>query len=290
MTAVASMPGRVPVAPAPPKAVWPKKYDLFGVQVSATTYDELVDVILRAASQRASAVVSLHAVHAIVESIRDEALRAKVNRFAAVGTDGHPVRWAMNHLHGVGLTDRVYGPELMLRLCGRAAVESVPIYLYGSSPQVIELLQQQLSSRFPGLVIAGAESPPFRPLTSDEDADVVRRINTSGARIVFIGLGCPKQDHFAADHAESIRAVQVCVGAAFEFHAGTKPMAPRWLQRHGLEWLYRLVSEPRRLWRRYLTTNSIFLGKWLKAALRKRSRTAGDLLVAGAAHEASREA
>jgi UDP-N-acetyl-D-mannosaminuronic acid transferase (WecB/TagA/CpsF family) len=256
MTTVATKPHRVPVAPAPPKVVWPKKFDLFGVQVSATNYDELVDVILRAASQRASAVVSLHAVHAIVESLRDEVLRAKVNRFAAVGTDGHPVRWAMNHLHRAGLRDRVYGPELMLRLCSRAA----------------------------------AESPPFRPLTPDEDADVVRRINTSGARIVFIGLGCPKQDHFAADHAESIRAVQVCVGAAFEFHAGTKPMAPGWLQRYGLEWLYRLISEPRRLWRRYLTTNSIFLCKWLKATLHKSLRTARDLRVAGSVHDASGEA
>jgi exopolysaccharide biosynthesis WecB/TagA/CpsF family protein len=216
-------------------------------------------------------VISLHAVHAIVESIRDEFLRAKVNRFDAVGTDGHPVRWALNHLHGVGLADRVYGPELMLRLCERAAQDSIPIYLYGSSPRVIGLLQQQLLARFSGLAIVGAESPPYRPLTPQEDANVVRRINASGARIVFVGLGCPKQDHFAADHADSIRAVQVCVGAAFEFHAGTKPMAPRWLQRHGLEWLYRLLTEPRRLWRRYLYTNSIFLGNWLGATLRAKT-------------------
>jgi exopolysaccharide biosynthesis WecB/TagA/CpsF family protein len=249
------------------------KYDLFGVQVSATTYDELVDVITRAASQRASAIVSLHAVHAIVESCRDEHLKAKVNRFDAVGPDGHPVRWALNHLHGLKLADRVYGPELMLRLCRQAAVKSIPIYLYGSTPQVIELLQRQLMARFPGLQIVGAESPPFRPLTPKEDAAVVERINSSGARIVFIGLGCPKQDHFAANHAGAIRAVQVCVGAAFEFHAGTKPMAPQWLQRHGLEWLYRLVCEPRRLWRRYLQTNSIFLNKWLMTSLTRSSST-----------------
>lgn len=152
-----------------------------------------------------------------------------------------------------------------------AAYDAIPIYLYGSSPEVIELLQQKLSARFPALPIAGAESPPFRALTPEEDDAVVRRINDSGAGIVFIGLGCPKQDHFAADHADRIRAVQVCVGAAFDFHAGAKPMAPRWMQRHGLEWLYRLSREPRRLWRRYLETNLIFVAKWLAASAAARS-------------------
>jgi exopolysaccharide biosynthesis WecB/TagA/CpsF family protein len=218
----------------------------------------------------------LHAVHAIVESSHNEKLKAKVNRFDAVGPDGHPVRWALNHLHGLNLSDRVYGPELMLRICRQAALKSLPIYLYGSTPQVMELLQQQLEVRFPGLRIVGAESPPFRPLTPEEDAAVVERINGSGARIVFIGLGCPKQDHFAADHAAAIHGVQVCVGAAFEFHAGTKPMAPQWLQRHGLEWLYRLFCEPRRLWRRYFQTNSVFLVKWFAASF-GRSRADGQL-------------
>jgi exopolysaccharide biosynthesis WecB/TagA/CpsF family protein len=222
---------------------------------------------MRASRSGASAVVSLHAVHAIIESSRDERLRAKVNHFDAIGPDGHPVRWALNHLHGLKLSERVYGPELMLRLCRQAAVDEVPIYLYGSTPEVLQLLERQLKARFPGLLLAGAESPPFRPLTPQEDAEMVRRINASGARIVFIGLGCPKQDHFAADHAGVIRAVQVCVGAAFEFHAGTKPMAPPWLQRHGLEWLYRLFCEPRRLWRRYLHTNSEFLWKWFITSL-----------------------
>jgi len=249
------------------KFTWPERYDLFGVQVSATNYQEMVDVITRAAKRRHSAVVSLHAVHAIVQSSRNPSLREKVNRFDAIAPDGQPVRWALNHLYRTQLTDRVYGPELMLQLCARAAQEAIPIYLYGSTPHVIELLRQKLPARFPGLRIAGAESPPFRPLTAEEDAEVVRRINSSGAGIVFIGLGCPKQDHFAADHAERIRAVQICVGAAFEFHAGTKPMAPKWMQRQGLEWLYRLASEPRRLWWRYLHSNSVFLGKWLLASL-----------------------
>jgi exopolysaccharide biosynthesis WecB/TagA/CpsF family protein len=228
-------------------------------------------------------VVSLHAVHAIIESISDPELLSKVNRFQAVLPDGQPVRWALNQLYGVGLQDRVYGPELMLRLCARAAEEGIAIYLYGSMPDVIDLLQQKLLDRFPELQIAGAESPPFRPLTLEEDDAVVRRINESGAGIVFIGLGCPKQDHFAADHADRIRPVQVCVGAAFDFHAGTKPMAPRWMQRRGLEWLYRLSREPRRLWRRYLQTNLIFLTKWLSASLHSR-RTISQRPLDGDSH------
>lgn len=250
--------------------MWPKKYDLFGVQVTASSYDEIVELTVTAAKQSEPAVLSLHAVHAIVESISDPKMLTKVNRFDAVLPDGQPVRWALNQLYGVGLRERVYGPELTLRLCARAAADGIPIYLYGSMPNVLELLQQNLLAKFPTLQIAGEESPPFRALTADEDDAVVRRINESGAGIVFIGLGCPKQDHFAADHADRILPVQVCVGAAFDFHAGTTAMAPVWMQRRGLEWVYRFSREPRRLWRRYLRTNSIFVAKWIGANLRSR--------------------
>jgi exopolysaccharide biosynthesis WecB/TagA/CpsF family protein len=237
--------------------------------VTASNYDEIVDIVAGCANERQPATVSLHAVHAIIESTSDPKLLAKVNRFDAVLPDGQPVRWALNQLHGTGLRDRVYGPELTLRLCARAAHEGIPIYLYGSSPDVIKLLQTKLLEKYPTLEIAGAEAPPFRPLTPAEDDEVVRRINESGAGIVFIGLGCPKQDHFAADHAGRIHGVQLCVGAAFDFHAGTKPMAPAWMQRRGLEWVYRLTREPRRLWRRYLQTNLMFLAKWIKQASRR---------------------
>jgi N-acetylglucosaminyldiphosphoundecaprenol N-acetyl-beta-D-mannosaminyltransferase len=241
---------------------WPPRFDLFGVRVSATTYDEACDAILTAVHAGRPSVVSLHAVHAIVTSSTDPELRRKVNDFDMVGPDGQPVRWALNRLYSVGLPDRVYGPEMMLRLCARAAAEGVAVYLYGSSPAVIEALCESLPRRFPGLVIAGAESPPFRELSAQEDEAMVARINASGAGIVFIGLGCPKQDHFAFDHRGRIRGVQVCVGAAFDFHAGKKKIAPAWMQRRGLEWLFRLSQEPRRLWRRYLVTNTLFLQKF----------------------------
>ena len=147
----------------------------------------------------------------------------------------------------------------MSRLCRSAARQGISIYLYGSTSLVLELLVRRLIERCPGLRIAGYESPPFRPLTIEEDRAVVDRINGSGAGMVFLGLGLPKQDHFAFEHRDRIAAVQICVGAAFDFHAGAKRTAPTWMQRKGLEWLFRLTQEPRRLWRRYLTTNAIFV-------------------------------
>ncbi len=255
--------------PAPP-GVWPPKLDVFGVQVSATHYKEAVEVILQAAEQHLPAQVSLHAVHALITASSDPELRRKVNSFQMIAPDGQPVRWALNLLHGAGLRDRVYGPELMLRLCQQAAVRGVSVYLYGSSPEVLERLQANLQAKYPGLRIAGVESPPFRPLSVEESDDTIKRINDSGAGIVFVGLGAPKQDHFAYEHGSRIRAVQVCVGAAFDFHAGVKRMAPRWMQRWGLEWVYRLIHEPGRLWHRYLVTNTVFLAKLAREMLHER--------------------
>jgi exopolysaccharide biosynthesis WecB/TagA/CpsF family protein len=248
---------------------WPHKVDLFGVSVSPTNYDEATKSILQAAQQGVAGVVSCQAVHAVVTASCDPTLRQQVNTFDMVTPDGQPVRWALNLLHGTKLTDRVYGPQLMLKLCRDSVEAGVSIYLYGGSPEVVEILQENLRQQCPGLEIAGYESPPFRPLTAEEDQEVVERINSSGAGLVFIGLGCPKQDVFAYEHRNSIRGVQLCVGAAFDFHAGAKSTAPGWMQRSGLEWLYRLCQEPRRLWRRYLVTNSIFVGKLLLALSRR---------------------
>ena len=254
----------------PEGASWPPKHDLFGVLVSSTTYEEAVHAIARAAKLGEPAIASLHAVHALVTASDDAKLRDAVNQFEMIAPDGQPVRWALNRLHGTKLADRVYGPELMLRVCRRAAADGISIYLYGSSQTVIDALCRELAKRYPTLTIAGAESPPFRALTTEEDAAVVSRIHESGAGIVFIGLGAPKQDLFAYEHRERIQAVQVCVGAAFDFHAGTLAMAPAWMQRSGLEWLYRLGREPRRLWKRYLITNTIFLRKFGVTLVRRR--------------------
>jgi exopolysaccharide biosynthesis WecB/TagA/CpsF family protein len=214
-------------------------------------------------------VVACHAVHAIVTSSGDPALCEQVNQFDMVTPDGQPVRWALNILHGAKLADRVYGPELTLRVCRAAAEQSVPIYLYGGSPEVLELLHHKLLEQIPDLIIAGEESPPYRELSPQEEQAACDRINSSGAKIVLIGLGCPKQDWFAARNRDRIDGVQLCVGAAFDFHAGVKPIAPAWMQRRGLEWLFRLWCEPRRLWRRYLVTNAVFSAKLLLAVIRK---------------------
>ncbi len=245
-------------APAVPAICWPDKFRVYNVLVSATNYQELTEAIISCAKRKRSAIVSCHAVHAIVTASEDSDLCKQVNHFEAVTPDGQPVRWALKWLHGKRLNERVYGPELMLRVCGAAADNAIPIYLYGGTESVLRDLIAQLQHRFPSLRIFG-ESPPFRPLTPEEDEQAMERIRSSGAGCVFIGLGYPKQDIFAAAHREKIQAVQLCVGAAFDFHAGNKRMAPAWLQRVGLEWLFRLCQEPRRLWRRYATTNFKFI-------------------------------
>jgi len=247
---------------------WPAKVDLFGVLVSPTTYGEMVRVILGAGSERQPAVVSCHAVHALVTASDDSEFREQVNTFEAITPDGQPVRWALNWFHRANLDDRVYGPELMLRICQAASSQGVSIYLYGGTPSVLERLSANLVDKYPGLEIAGIDAPPFRELTAEEDQAVVERIRDSGAGIVFIGLGCPKQDRFAFHHRARIRAVQVCVGAAFDFHAGVKAVAPKWMQNLGLEWLFRLAQEPKRLWKRYFLTNFRFI---LKCLLTKRA-------------------
>lgn len=249
---------------------WPRKYPVLGVGVSATTYEGAVAAIMAAARRGERAVVNAAAVHAVVTAAGDPALRAAVNGFELVVPDGQPVRWALNLLHGAGLRDRVYGPELMLRLCAAAASDGTGVYLYGGAPAVLGRLRELLPRRFPGLRIVGAESPPFRPLTPAEDDAAVARVRASGAGLVFVGLGCPRQDAFAAAHRERLDAVLVLVGAAFDFHAGAKRMAPRWMQRRGLEWLFRLASEPRRLWRRYGVTNSLFVAGVARELLRAR--------------------
>jgi len=248
------------------------KYELLGVNISAINYDQATELMILSAQQRLGSVITHLPVHGLVLASRDAVLREKINSFDIVAPDGQPVRWALNFLYGTGLSDRVYGPEFMIQLCQKAASLGIGVYLYGSYPHVVERLRANLLKRFPDLKVAGYESPPFRPLTPQEDKDAVDRINCSGAGIVFLGLGCPLQDMFAYEHRQKINAVQVCVGAAFDLHAENKKMAPRWMQERGLEWLYRLVQDPRRLWWRYLSTNSMFLLLLLKVCLTNRSK------------------
>ena len=237
---------------------WPPKHSIFGVTISATDYEEAARAVMAAARRRQGGTATHLAVHALVTAATDDSYRMKVNAFEVVAPDGQPVRWALNRFAGTQLTDRVYGPEFMMRLCKRAADAGVGVYLYGSKPEVVRALAANLQDRFPALRVVGCEPSLFRPLTAEEDAAFVRRVSDSGAGLLFLGLGCPLQETFAYEHRHAIKAVQLCVGAAFDFHAGNKRMAPPWMQRRGLEWLFRLTQEPMRLWRRYLVTNAVF--------------------------------
>jgi N-acetylglucosaminyldiphosphoundecaprenol N-acetyl-beta-D-mannosaminyltransferase len=172
--------------------------------------------------------------------------------------DGAPVAWMLRRLGAPG-QPRVSGPELMLDYMAHAAASGERVFLLGSTPQTLALLQERLRARWPALHIAGAVSPPFRALTADEDSVLVEQIAASGAGTVWVSLGCPKQERWMAVHRGRVPAVMLGVGAAFDFHAGTLARAPLWMRRVGLEWLHRLASEPGRLWRRYLVTNTLFL-------------------------------
>ena len=237
----------------------PERVSVVGVQVSLVDYSETVACILEAARRSEPYLVTALAVHGIVEARSHTEMARAIDGFDIVTPDGQPVRLALNILHSANLGDKVYGPTLMLHLCERAAAKSFPIYLYGSTGEVVTELACSLKRRFPRLEVAGAEPSLFRQILPQESADLGQRIRASGARIVFIGLGCPRQELFASEHRDLIGLPQVCVGAAFDFHAGKKRQAPRWMQDHALEWLFRLTQEPRRLARRYAITNTVFL-------------------------------
>ncbi len=241
----------------------PKKGNVLGVGVSMTSYSQVVDTIIAAAESSKPLGVSALAVHGVMCGVLDRSLRWRLNCLDIVTPDGQPVRWALNLLHGAGLTDRVYGPDLTLKLCARAAEKGVPVYFYGSRPEVLDKLTANLKARFPLLQVTGVRPSLFRRSTEAEQSAIVEEIRRSGARIVFAGLGCPRQETWVYENAQALGLPVVAVGAAFDFHAGLLSQAPRALQDRGLEWAFRLVKEPRRLWRRYLLLNPMFVSLFL---------------------------
>jgi N-acetylglucosaminyldiphosphoundecaprenol N-acetyl-beta-D-mannosaminyltransferase len=202
--------------------------------------------------------VCVSGMHGVMESQKDERLRRIHNSAGLVTPDGMSLVW-LCRLKGQRRVERVYGPDLMLALCERSLWGGYRHFFYGASPAVLEALTAQLRSRFAGLEVAGTFAPPFRPPSADEDAETVQRINDAQPDVVWVGLSTPKQERWMADHVGRLTApVLIGVGAAFDFHAGVKRQAPRWMQRNGLEWFFRLLSEPRRLYRRYLTNIPLF--------------------------------
>ncbi len=235
------------------------KHNLLGVQINAIDYEAAVDRIIQAAHARQSLGVSALAVHGVMTGVLDVEHGYRLNKLDLVVPDGQPVRWALNMLYGTKLADRVYGPNLTLHVCERAAMEGLPIYLYGSTEAVLRSFASNLRQKFPALQVAGSQPSRFCKLSAEEKSKVVETIRQSGAAITLVGLGCPRQEVWVYEHLGLLSMPKLAVGAAFDFHAGTLSQAPALMQRLGLEWLYRLTCEPKRLWKRYLFLNPHYL-------------------------------
>jgi N-acetylglucosaminyldiphosphoundecaprenol N-acetyl-beta-D-mannosaminyltransferase len=244
---------------------------VLGVPLALTDYEGTLDWIDAAVAGRARSYICVAATHTVVACSEDAALRDAVLGADFTVPDGQPLVWALRAL-GHPLPDRVYGPTLMEAACERAARTGLRFYLYGGRNQgALVQLTQNLRTRFPGLQIVGGHVPPFRPLTDAEEDAVAADIERCRADVVWVGIGVPKQEKWMARMRPRLQApVLVGVGAAFDFHAGLVPQAPDWMQRLGLEWLFRLAQEPRRLWRRYLRYNPRFVAGFARQYARSR--------------------
>jgi len=239
------------------------KQNVLGVRIDAVDYEAAVNKIITAAHQHKKMSVSALAVHGVMTGVLDNIHRYRLNRLDLVCPDGQPVRWALNLLYKTQLPDRVTGPGLMLRVCERAAEEGLPIYLYGSRPEVLEALKKNLCDRFPKLIIAGSQPSKFRQVSAQEKQEIVDEIRESGAAMTFVGLGCPRQEVWVYEYCEQLAMPSLAVGAAFDFHAGNLSQAPELLQKWGLEWFYRLIQEPTRLWKRYVFLNPLYVSLFI---------------------------
>ena len=226
--------------------------------IDAVDWSTVIQQMSRWVPNRESRYICLCNVHSVVTASRHSGLREALDQADMALPDGAPVALSLR-IAGVAKQRRINGPDLMLRWLEHAQHEGLSVYFYGSSQDTLDRLRAALLQAYPSLQIAGMMSPPFRPLTEAEDEDVVQTINSSGAAVVFIGLGCPKQEIWMAQHRGRVMATMLGVGAAFDYHAGVLKRAPRWMQKRGLEWVHRLFSEPRRLLWRYLSTNSVFM-------------------------------
>lgn len=233
--------------------------NVLGIYVDAVDSGTATRRIIDAAHGCRPYAVSALAVHGVMTGALDSEHRHRLNHLDLIVPDGQPVRWALNLLHRAGLADRVYGPNLMLSTCERAAAEELPIFLFGGTASVLETLSRNLRQRFPGLKIAGSRPSRFRKLSLQERDELIEEIRESGARLTYVGIGCPRQEVWAYEFRESLSMPILAVGAAFNFHAGLLQQAPPLLQRYGLEWAYRLGKEPGRLWKRYLYLNPLYL-------------------------------
>jgi N-acetylglucosaminyldiphosphoundecaprenol N-acetyl-beta-D-mannosaminyltransferase len=247
--------------------------EVLGVPLAVSDYDEVVRWMNAMVESGARGWLTAAAVNLVMSAHDDPATMRAVRGATLAVPDGQPLVWALRLL-GHARATRVYGPDLMAHHCAHAARAGTPIYLYGGrSEEALALLTKRLGERFPGLRIAGGFSPPYRPLRSDERERVIAEIDASGAQVVWVGTGQPKQELWMSEMRPLLAApLLVGVGAAFDFHAGIVSQAPSWMQRNGLEWLYRLSREPRRLWRRYASQNPRFVAGFLRQWIHERNR------------------
>ena len=235
------------------------KRNIGGILVNVIDLDAAVDEVVDAARRQQPLAVTNLAVHGVMTGRQDAEQRYRLNHFDLVLPDGQPVRWALNWLHGAGLASNVRGTAFTLAVCRAAARESLPVYLYGSRQDTLDRLGERLLAEAPGLRIAGTQPSRFRSTTRQERAETAREIHDSGARLVLVGLGCPRQETWAYEFRDLLPIPILAVGAAFDFISGGQQEAPELLQQAGLEWLHRLVHEPRRLWRRYALLNPAYI-------------------------------
>jgi N-acetylglucosaminyldiphosphoundecaprenol N-acetyl-beta-D-mannosaminyltransferase len=247
-----------------------QRVPVIGVQVDVLSWEGALSRIAGWGRAHESRYVCFSNVHSAVTAAFDPGFYQVIADSDMCTPDGAPVTWMLRQL-GAREQRRLNGPDLMWRYFAAEAPLGGKVYFYGGTPEALRLLRQRVEREFPGLEVVGTHSPPFRPASPAEDAADITRINASGAHVVFVGLGCPKQETWMAEHRGQIKAVMIGVGAAFDFHAGLQARAPVWMQHHGLEWAYRLVQEPRRLWRRYLFTNIPFMfmggAQWLSSRI-----------------------
>jgi N-acetylglucosaminyldiphosphoundecaprenol N-acetyl-beta-D-mannosaminyltransferase len=230
--------------------------------VHHTSYQEAARRIVEWSKEQTSRYVCVANVHMLMEAWDCPKFASVLENSDLVTPDGMPLVWSLRLL-GFPKASRVYGPTLTLHVCKAAAQDHIPIALYGSTSESLKAFAQFLENKFPGIEIACAISPPFRPLTLKEDNEYTQTLVESGARILLVGIGCPKQEYWMAAHQDQIPAVMLGVGAAFDFHSGRVKQAPPFIQNLGLEWLFRLLMEPRRLWKRYVYNNPRFIGLFL---------------------------
>lgn len=237
------------------------KHSILGIYVHAVDYDFAVQKISESAIQQKPYTVSALAVHGVMTGVLDPVHARRLNGLDLVVPDGQPVRWALSWLHGQKLPDRVYGPNLTLKVLETFAERGLSVYLYGSKLDVVTNLVNSLKERFPSLKISGYEPSKFRKLSEQEKLELVERIRSTNADAVILGLGCPRQETWAYEYRDLLGIPILAVGAAFDFFAGNVPQAPKFFQDKGLEWLFRLIQEPKRLWRRYILLNPLYLWK-----------------------------